>query len=248
MVLWKWVSGLRDADYSIVFSQRDRDISIESGVPAKKIYILGHPINGVEAKKFFKVFYPQINLKKHKKNKIVLIALPNKTSAVKDDLSVISADLVREGEINIIKKIVEELAGWEIYVKPHPAISDLEYVTGRINELSRKINILDHDDVFDRYIGEADLIIGLSPSTVLYAASLQFPEKPILSLNFDKDFRGKLYKDFESIEYIETEEELIKFIGLIKNGTYQKMKVNNNLSDTKDILGSAELLINILNK
>lgn len=44
-IFWDESSGLRDADYSIVFSKRDYDLSLLDGVSRDKLLVINHPLD-----------------------------------------------------------------------------------------------------------------------------------------------------------------------------------------------------------
>ena len=93
----------------------------------------------------------------------------------------------------------------------------------------------------EEYIEISDVILGMPPvSMTLFTASLQCPEKPIISLDLNKELLGDFYKDSDTIEYIDEEEKFIETIKLIKNGQYKKNKTNQKFEENKGI-------INILN-
>ena len=83
---------------------------------------------------------------------------------------------------------------------------------------------MDSRDSADKYIETGDIIVGLplSASTVLFTASLQCPEKPIISLDFHRELLGDYYRDFEGVEYVDSEEDLIKLLEKIRDKKYQK--------------------------
>ena len=72
-------------------------------------------------------------------------------------------------------------------------------------------------------------------STTLFTASLQCPEKTILSLNLQDEFLGDYYKNFKNIEYINNWQKFIKVLKLIYNNQYHK---NNRIRIKKPRLKS----------
>ncbi len=223
-ILRRGQSGMRDADYQTVFSKRDYDIFLRDGVPAKKLYILSHPL--ARNKEFFERIYLN-KLKKYKENaKIVSLMLPIDTEIGfrKNDYSLIPTEEREKNWIATVKLISEMLSGWKIYIKPHPGTKDINKIKGSLETISKNIKVVNPQEPADKYIAIADVIIELplSASTALFTASLQRPEKPILSLDFLHEFLGDYYKDFEGIEYVDTEEKFINILESIRDNKYQK--------------------------
>ncbi|GAF75862.1 unnamed protein product [marine sediment metagenome] len=216
---------MRDADYQIVFSKRNYDIFLREGVSAEKLYILSHPL-ARNTREFFERVYLN-KFKKYKENtKIVSLMLPGGTEIGfrKNDYSLISIEEREKNWIETIKLIKKILLGWKIYIKPHPNTKNINKIKGSLETISKNIKVVNPQEPADKYIVIADVIIELplSVSTVLFTASLQCPEKPILSLGFLHEFLGDYYKDFEGIEYIDDKEKLINILKLIRDDKYQK--------------------------
>ena len=92
-------------------------------------------------------------------------------------------------------------------------------------------------DIAENYIGISDVIIELPPiSTATFVASLQFPEKPILSLDLQQEIFGDTHKNVNGIEYINSKERFIDALELIRDDKYKnKHKAESEASDFFDI-------------
>lgn len=225
MILWRWVGGLQEADYSVVFSKRDYDIHFKDGVPREKIYILAHPLMR-ETKKFFeKAFFSKYNQEKKDNKRIAVLMLPSEEIGVKkDNFSLISKEERKKTRRDIINLVVQKLTDWQIFIKPHPAIENIDETRKIYQSLSERIKIIEPSEPVDKYIEIADLVIGLpSPNTTaLYSALLQHPSLPILALDFNQELLGDIYQNFKGIEYVDRQEKLIDILTLIRNNNYQK--------------------------
>jgi len=224
-ILRKGNSGMRDADYQIVFSKRDYDTFLKAGVPAEKLYILPHPL-ARETKEFFEKIYFK-RLKKHKKDReVVALMLPTEGEFGfrRKNCSLISKEEREENWTETIKLINETLSEWKIFIKPHPDTKNINKVKERLESISKNIEVVNPQESADKYIEIADVIIGLplSASTTLFTASLQCPQKPIISLDFHHELLGDVYKNFEGVEYINSEKNFINILESIRDNKYQK--------------------------
>jgi hypothetical protein len=246
-ILRRGNSGTRDADYQIVFSKKDRDIFLKDGVPAEKLYILDHPLTRNDARKLFgKIYFNKLKIDKNNEKIIVLILSTNVELGFKrNDFSLIPPE-VREGKwIEIIRLIIEIFPEWKIYIKPHPDTKNIEKQKEDMESISENIKFLDFKELADKYVAIADVIIGLplSASTVLFTASLQCPEKPIISLDFFLELFGDYYKNFGGIEYIDNKDDFVKILKLIRRGKYKKSKMNQEKGGFKDAVELLEYLL-----
>lgn len=218
-------SGMRDADYQVVFSNRDYDTYLMDGVPAEKLYILSHPLARKTRSFFEKAYFSKSRKNKKDKNIVgVMLSSDVELGFRRKDLSLISVEVREKDWLEVIKLINRILQGWIIYIKPHPATKDINEIKEKFESISENIKVVDSQEAADKYIEIGDIIIGLplSASTVLFAASLQYPQKPILSLDFHQELLGDTYKDLEGIEYVDTKERLIDILEKINDNKYQK--------------------------
>lgn len=247
-ILIKGESGMRDADYQVVFSASDKNIHEVSGVPIEKLIVLAHPLTR-ETKMVFEALSSLKNLPKPG-SKIALLTVSGdiEIGFKAGDLAPISKKERLSEWLDIIKIIRQELPDWAIYVSLHPATKNFENTRKELSITHASIKVLDRESPIEAYVGLADLIVGLplSASTILFAALLQNPEKPILSLDTYGELMGDYYKNFEGIDYIPNERDLVLALTAIKNNQYHKTirsdAAPENFKDT------AELLDYVLNK
>lgn len=249
-ILRRGNSGMRDSDFQTVFSKRDRDIYFSDGVPEEKLYILKHPLKRRMKSIFRKVY---LHLKKDRNFKIITLMLPDDTTLGfdKDNYSLIAGKRERQEDyIKIIKTISKVLSGWKIYVKIHPDHKSPEKIKKELEAISKNVVIIDKNEIADKIIEISDVIVGLplSTSTVLFTASLQCPEKPILSLDFHRELLGDYYKNFEGIEYVDSRGDFIKILKLIKSKKYRKevAEKNNDGPSGKEFSNSAQMICELL--
>ena len=80
-------------------------------------------------------------------------------------------------------------------------------------------------------------------STTLFTASLQCPEKTILSLNLHNELLGSYHKNLDGIEYIDDCQKFIKILKLIYNNQYHKKnKINIRKFKSKGLIEIIEKL------
>ena len=240
-IFWHESAGKRDADYSAVFSKRDRDLSLKDGVRPEKLFLIGHPLEHEAARKFFEKAYSAQG-KAKESSKILTIMWPEEKFGLRDqDYLMIPQQDIWKRRVFIVKLISEKLADWKIFIKPHPAEKEVAQIKESLERISANISVVNPLEPADKYIEISQCIVGISlPSTTLFTAQKQYPGKIILSLNLDNEFLGDSYKDFEGIEYIDTEEKLDQAIHAIGKGTYRKEGENTETFD----FGSASELVN----
>jgi len=239
-VFWDTSPGLRDADYSAVFSKRDYDLSIKDGVSPEKLFVLGHPLEHKSAKRFFEEAYFSKN-KSKENTKTLTIMWPSETIGFKKgNYSLISEDEIRKNRNRIILLISELLTGWKIIIKPHPDVKSVSEVKSFLGPIPNNVLIVEPSEPADKYIEMSQVIVGVPPpSTTLFTASWQSPEKIILSLDLNQEFLGDSYKDFDGIEYVDNEEKLIGVLNLIRDNKYYKKRSvssDSDFSDTNELL------------
>ena len=244
-ILFRGDVGLRFCDYKVVYSKREYELSIRNGVPFEKILISAHPLIRKKTRKFFEKVYFQhqrVNFKNHTKTLTIMFP-SDQIGFKKENFSLISKEELEKSRIKTITLIANILTGWKIFIKPHPMIKDnteqLQRIIQTLEPISNLIKVVDPSEPADKYIEMGDIIVGLDASTTLFTASLQSPEKIILSLNLEHQALRDRYKDFGRIEYIDKEEDLIKMLELIRDNKYSK-KYNPKLE--KGDLGADEII------
>ena len=237
---WDESSGLRDADYSTVFSKRDYDLCIKDGVKPEKLVVLGHPLEHKSAKNFFEKAYFSQNREKENSKTLTIMWPDEKIGFRRRDYSLISEEKMRENRVKTIKLIAEKLADWKIFIKPHPAVKNASEVKEFLGPIPNNVSIVEPRKPADKYIEMSSVIVGTSPpSTTLFTASKQNLKKIILSLNLNNEFLGDVYKDFNGIEYINNEEKFINVLNLIRDNKYYK---KHSLGSDFDFSDANELL------
>jgi len=239
-VFWDTSPGLRDADYSAVFSKRDYNLSIKDGVKPEKLFVLGHPLERKSTKRFFEEAYFSKN-KSKENTKILTIMWPDEKIGFKnEDYALIPEERMRENRTKIIKLISQILSGWKIFIKPHPAVKNISEVKNFLDSIPDNVSIVEPSEPADKYIEMSKAIVGFPPpSTTLFTAQKQHPEKIILSLDLNQEFLGDIYKNFNGIEYIDNEKEFIRILTLIGDNEYRKEITagrESNFSDTNEML------------
>jgi hypothetical protein len=242
-------AGMRDADYSVVFSERDKNIFIKDGVPENKVYVLKHPLER-KTREFFKKTLLKEEAGEDKK--IVTLLLPSEEIGFRNrDFSLISKEERLAERRKIIKLVAQKLDGWQIFIKPHPNVKNFPEIKKIFEGVSGLIRVIDPSDSVDKYVRNSQVVVGLpkANTTVLFSASLVFPEKVIMALDFDKELLGDFYKDFQGIEYIDNENKFISLLEKIFSGEYKKFYEKNkkNLAD-KEFENVIELIDNLNNK
>jgi hypothetical protein len=200
-ILIKGGSGMRDADYSAVFSKRDYKIAARDGVPEEKLCILDHPLKIKETRGFFKklVFSNNYN-RSRKKPKVFTLMFPaEQTGFRKKNSSMISGEEIQKSRMKVVDLITKTVKNCEIFIKPHPAVTTLpEEMKKEVDEnlkevrmISESVKVVSPLEPADKYIEMSDVIVGIPPaSTTLYTTFLQCPQKTILSLDLDKELLG----------------------------------------------------------
>ena len=222
-VFWHDSPGLRDADYSVVFSKRDAEICVQDGVSPKKIRILGHPLEHKATKRFFEKSYFSKNKEMKNQKTLTIMWSDDKIGFTEENHALIPEEKMQENRVRVVKLISEKLADWNIIIKPHPSIKSTSTIKEFLGEIAENVFIANPADPADMYIERSSCIVGMPPpSTTLFTAVKQDPEKIVLSLNLNNEFVGDSYKNFEGIEYIDSEGKFIEILSAIKNNTYKK--------------------------
>lgn len=239
-VFWDESSGLRDADYATVFSKRDANLYIKDGVNPEKLFVIGHPLEHASARKFFEKTYFSQN-SGGEQSKILTLMWPDQKIGFGDgDCAVMPAEEMRQSRIHTVGLLAERLGDWKIFIKPHPSQKGVGEVKEYLGQIPDNVSVVDPSEQADTYIEMSSVIVGMPlPSTTLFTAQKQHPEKIIISLNLNNEFLGDSYKNFEGIEYIDSEEKLIRALELIRSGAYQKKA---SVAPTFDFADASELV------
>jgi len=169
-----------------------------------------------------------------------------RTGFRQQDYSFISEKQMERSRAKMVQLIAKKLAGWEIFIKPYPsgfAGKSASEIKESFTPVPKNVSVVDSSKSADEYIEMSNVIVGISASTTLFTASMQCPEKIIISLNLNNELLGDSYKDFEGIDYIDTEEKLIRALDLIENGDYQKKE---NVAPRFDFTDVSEFISHLL--
>ena len=238
------MSGER-ADYRIVYSKQDYELSVKEGIAEKKLVLLEHPLKREITKRFFKKIY-LLNFKNKSKNKTKTFTLlyPEEPYGFKrDDYSLIKETEMQKERMETVSLIVNILKGWRIFIKPHPATPKAEELKKIFEAISPFVTFTNPSEPIDRYIEKSDVIIGFPPASgALFTATLQCPEKPILSLDLPpQEIFGDCYKNFDGIDYIDNGKKFINILELIRDGKYKK-EAKTDLGEKGGFKDAVELL------
>ena len=258
-ILMKGKSGMRDSDYSVVFSKREKDICVQDGVPKEKLFILDHPLLRESSRKIFEETFFSNKIQKVRDDpKALTLMFPAEVIGFKKgNYSFISIKENQRKRLAIIGLIVEVLKDWKIYIKPHPAVTTLPAKIKKevdqnfetIKTLSNNIIMVDPFDPVDKYIEMSKVIVGIPPASFsLYTAPLQNPGKTTLSLDFEQEILGDIYKGecFSEIEYIDNKNEFISILELIRDNKYYRESKTG--SKVEDFSNTVDLLNCLLEK
>jgi len=216
------------ADYYVVNLKMDCEALTCEGVPKEKLLLIDHPLAGPSRVLFEKIYFTHARRAKNIGKKKATIIWPYDEVGFRDDThALISESVIKETNKKIVLTTLNILRGWKIIVKAHPARPD----ASRIKNIFKKyanIEVVNPLDPIDEYIETSDIIIGPSPvSTTLYTASLQCPQKPILSIDLHKLLLGDSFRHIKGIDYIDKEKEFMAALISIRDGAYQKKKDNS---------------------
>ncbi len=246
-VLRKGNSGMRDTDLQITFSKRDYEIYRKDGVPRNKLRILSHPLSRTSSRRILeKLDKPVVKEKKQKS--IVGVVFPSEFTLgfQKPNWQPVQRDELEKRWLEILSLISQALNDWEVYIKPHPDSINLSSLSPKLTSISKGVKVLAPSSPADECVAASDIIVGFPPSasTVLFTASVQSPDKPILSLDFYQEVFGDYYKNFEGVEYVTSKGQLTQLLKLIRDGKYKKsLQVK---SSKGEFSGLVELVENLL--
>lgn len=234
-VFWDDGSGHRDADFVAVFSKRDYDVCVKDGVKQEKIFVIGHPLERPAAREFFeKAYFAQKG--EQEESKTLTIMWPDEVIGFRNDShSLISEEEMRANRAEVVTLIAAKLVDWKIFIKPHPAVKEASKVREFLGQIPPNVSVVEPTEPADTYIEMSRVIVGVPPpSTTLFSASKQNPEKIILSLNLHNEFLGDSYRNFDGIEYIDSKERFVDVLDLIRENTYHKKRSLDQRFDFSD--------------
>ena len=245
----KGTPGMRDSDYYIVFSKREYDISLDEGAPEKKLYILSHPL----ARNVMNKFLQGKSFKKEGSKKVLtLMYSVEEISFRKKDHKFLLKDELLQSRIKMVGTTAKVLKDWQIFIKPHPSMAELPDLLNQTQKtfesISSQVKVTNPQDPADKYIEASDVIVGMPPmSNTLFTASLQCPEKIIISIDLNQEFLGDSYKGFDGIEYIDDQEKFVKVLEMIRDNKIIKKNNFQAIKQPKEFTNAIEVLEFALN-
>ena len=217
-------SGMREADYQAVFNDKEWSLYRKSGVPEKKLLVLPHPL--ITDKRFFNHFLTSpLQVTGASDRRVALIVLPGDIEvSVRRNFTFVPNERRLENWKKLLHIIDGSLPDWKIVISTHPATKNYELLKTELESVSPKIEMLELNGPVESYLKSAEAIIGFPPSlsTLLFAASLQYPRKPIFSLDPYRELMGDYYKDFPGIDYTTSKIDLEEKLKALHSGKYKK--------------------------
>jgi len=247
-LLWRGNMGMRDADYYIVYSEKDRKSVIKDGVLSSKVFILSHPLSRKSREIFEKAYFKK-NRENFKKNSkiITIMWTPEEIGFRRKDLSLISKTEMQNSREEIISFTAKILKGWKIFIKPHPDTKNYQELGREFKKISNNIEVVNPLEPADKYIEISNVIAGFPPTdTAIFTSNLQCPEKPILFFDLLEEFLGNVYLDktYTGIDYINSKEKLINVLEKINQGKYKKEKTAKERGDFENAAEVLEFVYN----
>ena len=222
-VFWDEASGLRDAAYVTVFTERDRDLHIRDGVKPEKVFVIGHPADHQGTREFFEKTYFAKRGEREELKMLTIMWPDEKIGLRADDHSLISEEEMKRNRAFVVSLLAEKFPDWKIVIKPHPAVQTIAEAQKLVGPVPDNVSIVNPLDPADIYIAQSSVIVGIPPpSTTLFSAIKENLDAIVLSLNLHGELLGDAYKNFEGIEYIDTKEKLIAVLNSIQQGSYRK--------------------------
>jgi len=219
-VLHSGVSGMRDAHYQFVYSERDYKIHLRAGVPEKKLVILPHPLSR-KSKEIFLTLNSSIRTSVAKYKQGIFVALPSDIDIGfrRDNKSLISFEERIQTWVHLFEIIRSNLPQCNIYTSLHPGTKNPYAIKDVLNVRVPFLNILNVNQQLESIVASSIAIIGFPPSasTFLYILSLLYPNKCVISLDPLSEMRGDYFKDFDNIKYISSMNDFKLFVANINN-------------------------------
>lgn len=250
-VLSRGASGSRDSDCHIVFSERARQHYLRAGTPAAKLRMLQHPlVRGVDARLYDRLVRGGVAAMG--KRKIALILVSGESIGLRrGDYALIDQDERVRGHISAVELLLETLSDWQLLFKPHPDAVSLQHIAALAAEHPERVRVTDPQDAVDRYVEIADalIVLPLALSTVMFTASAQRPDLPIISVDLHDEYRADYYRNGElGVEFVDGYERLRIVLEQLRAGTYRKAssakEATSNADSAEDLPEILERLLN----
>lgn len=215
-IIYKGHTAMRASDLHIVFSQKEKQMYVDSGVNPNTIQVIPHPYTRNLLHLFREVVFP-----KHKTDWVdFLVLLPaEQIGFAKKSHVLISKYEKDEIKKQLLRIISTAFPQAKIAIKPHPIILGIDKIRSDYQQISSNIIFLPPEDPVDIYIEKARVVLELprAVSTSLFTSSLQRPDIPVLSLDVHQEYLGDYYKGHKGIIYIDSVENFENWIGEYKS-------------------------------
>lgn len=243
-------SGLRESSVQVVFSESDKRIYAQSGVPGEKIEVIDHP-----AKRNPGLFESLVQEHNKVGEKGVLILIPrDRVGFRRKSLEIISAKERYTTYKNVLETISKNNDGYKIIIKPHPETKDIKEIKELADDVFDDYSFIPKSNEALRYVRESSVVIGLprGVTSVLMRAAVQYPNKQIISLDIDTEYTGDFYRNYRqnelNIEYIRNLSTLDERLTTHRNydNNYEDMGSTMKTDNSKSI--SEVIIKNIHNQ
>jgi hypothetical protein len=241
-------------DYFLVFTKQNYKILEKDGVPPEKIYILPHPLARENREVFQEIYFlNQMNLQKDKIRTLTILWRNESIGFRRDNYSFIPEKEAFESGRRVVALAAQLLLGWRIVIKPHPVTTAEEKteIEKILKPISSQIQVADPAESMEKYVDLSRAVLGLYPSSnSLFEVFLRDPQKPILSIDFNYEFGGDFYREFEGIEYVDSPDRLRDVLEAIREDRYHKEHnfIGGELGlKSKEFSSMIEVLENLMN-
>ena len=242
-VLWRGSDGMRLADYQGTFGKRHRDFHLYNGVRDEKLFTLAHPLSRAKTREFFHARFSKLKPGEIWPKTAAVMYPAEMIGFAKKDLRPVFLKELESERFLALRLLSKILAGWKIIVKPHPDMPDLERLRTELAKISPALELAEPKADADEIIERSGVVVGFPPpSTTLFTALLQSPEKPAISLDFHADYMGDYYKDFPGADYVTGESGFEELLKKIASGNYAKPTAQPEKYDFEDAVEMVQFL------
>jgi len=231
--------AMRDGDFFIVFSEREKRLCLIDGLLEDKIIVISHPLRWKSIRDFKdKLLKSNINKINNNtvntgKNNVVIFLDDLEEGINRETGKVIKKDKTYTTWKKIIEITSEKFSNYAIFIKPHPASLPKDDFLENIKTIFDRlpnVKLVEKNTNALYCMFKSEIIIS-EMSNVLYVASLLFNDKVIISLDLNNKLFGNFYKNTKNIHYISHIKDFenldihnIKSIKLKENNGAEKLK------------------------
>lgn len=217
-LLYKGQSGMRNADYQIVFSEQEKNNFIKSGVLKEKIYVIRHPYSNEIAKNVLSSLF-----RNKLQNIDFLILHPAELIGFKaDDFSLIDKEVRVSKNIALLKTIFELFPFSNVCIKLHPNVSSevYGYVEKNYSSISERIIFIKHSEPIEALLLNSKVVIDFPRpvSTSIFMNCVLNPQKLSISVDIFNEFLGDYYKNNKCVAYINSIKDFNELLVKYKHG------------------------------